>query len=340
MKRHYTRTFAGMALVFGVAAIAALLANAAAGEAKSRYQKLLATDKAEGARRRDEREKVETLSRAMTPLREFAAAWKPVAHLPEKDAAERVRSDIEAIAQRQLGLVTDNAITPQPDRFLFQGIPVRVQRVTLRASGKDLVALVSWLGKVEERYPAAIVEACEFSSNVGGSTGLSLRLVQPVTEPAAHRMPIPSPLPDSMLTPDTITALDWPRYLPQRLKSAIAVGFSRNPLQPAIPGEQRSVPSIHDLSDEITPRLEMALEGKLRSVIHGAAPIIVVDGRVFHPGDEIFIGRGREKPVPDAKTKLKQIGGDRLLFHVAGGTTDKPIQCDVAYALPAFLQGL
>jgi hypothetical protein len=340
MKRYYTRTFAGMALVFGVAIVAAFLANAAAGEAKARYERLLAADKSSTARRSAEKEKMDALSRAMAPVREFAAAWKPVARLPEKDAAERVRSDIEAVAQRQLGLVTDNAITPQPDRFLFQGIPVRVQRVTLRASGKDLVALVSWLGKVEERYPAAIVEGCEFSSNVGGSTGLSIRLVQPISEPVVHRVPVPSTLPDSMLTPETIAALEWPRYFPHRLKSAIAVGFSRNPLQPAILGEQRSVPSIHDLSDEITPRLEMALDGKLRSVIHGTAPIIVVDGRVFHPGDEIFIGPGRERPVPDAKTKLKQIVGDRLLFHVAGGTADKPIQCDVAYVLPAFLRGL
>jgi hypothetical protein len=340
VKRHYARTFAGMALVFGVAAIAALVANAAARDAKGRYQRLLETDKSGTAMRSAEREKIEALAHAMVPVREFAAAWKPVAHLPEKDAAERVRSDIEAVAQRQLGLVTDNAITPQPDRFLFQGIPVRIQRVTLRASGKDLVALVSWLGKVEERYPAAIVEACEFSSNVGGSTGLSIRLVQPVSEPTGHRVPVPSTLPDSMLTPDMIAALDWPRYHPHRLKSAIAVGFPRNPLQPAIPGEQRSVPSIHDLSDEITPRLEMALDGKLRSVIRGATPIIVVDGRVFHPGDEIFIGPGHERPIHDAKTKLKQIVDDRLLFHVAGGTADKPIQCDVAYILPAFLQGL
>jgi hypothetical protein len=336
MRHYYTRTFAGMAVVFTVIAIAAVVANSAATDAKTHYQRVVDDDRSGSEIRSAQREKMVSLRQAIEPAREFSNAWKSVARLPEKEAAERVRSDIEAIAQRQLGLVTDSAITPQPDRFLFQGMPLRAQRVTLRASGRDLVALLTWLGKVEERYPAALVESCDFSSNVGGNTGLTIRLVQLLQESGPRHAIVP--LQESSFAPESINAISWLSYLPQKVKSPVAVGFARNPLQPAVAGEPRPVPALRDMSDEITPRLEMSLDGRLRSVIRGNSPIIVVDGRVFHPGDEIVFGTSRERPVPEAKTKLKEIRPDHLVFHVAGGTADKPIQCDVTYALPTFLK--
>ncbi len=338
MKGYYTRTFFGIAVVFVVLAGAAVLANAVASEARIRYSQLLEADKAGAQLRTAQRQKVERLQRAIEPVREFAAAWTPVARLPEKGAAERVRSDIEAIAQRQLGLVTDNAITPQPERYPFQGLPVRVQRVTLRASGKDLTALMTWLGKVEERYPAALIEGCEFSSNVGGNTGLTIRLVQPLHDNAPRRAFMPATLADPATLPDAIAAIAWSEYLPARLKGPVAVGFHRNPLQPAVQAEHRPMPLVHDDSDEITPRLELALDGRVRSVIRGAVPIVVIDSRVFRVGDDVIVGANRERPIPDSKTKLKEIGDDRLIFHVAGGTVDRPVQCDVTYPLPAFLK--
>ncbi len=338
MKHYYTRTFAGLGIVFGALVAAALLANSAASRAKARRAELLHQDQAGRQRRSVQSTTLATLQLAIQPVREFSAAWRNTARLPEKDAAERVRSEIEAMAQRQLGLVTDNAITPQPDRYLFQGTPLRAQRVTLRASGKDLIALMTWLGKVEEKYPAALVETCEFSSNVGGNTGLTIRLVQPLSEPASHHVLATPPMPASALTPDTVAAFNWLQYLPAKVKGPVAVGFQRNPLQPAVASDQRALPMVRDGGDEITPRLEMALDGRLRSVIRGSTPIIVVDGRVFRVGDELVIGPGRDRPVPDAKTKLKLIGDDRLVFHIAGGSSDRPLQCDVTYALPPFMK--
>ena len=338
MKHYYTRTFVGLGIVFVALAAAALLANSAASQALARRAALLQEDAAGKRRRAAETASLARLQSEMDPVRNFADAWAPFAKLPEKDTAERVRSDIEAMAQRQLGLVTDNAITPQPDRYLFQGAPLRVQRVTLRASGKDLVALMTWLGKVEERYPAALIETCEFSSNVGGNTGLTVRLVQPLQEPGNHRVAAAPIVAASTLAPESIAALNWAQYLPGKVKASLPVGFQRNPLQPAVDADPHALPVLRDGGDEITPRLELALDGRLRSVIRGATPIIVVDGRVFRVGDELVVGAGRERPIPEAKTKLKQIADDRLVFHVAGGSTDHPVQCDITYALPAFMK--
>lgn len=337
MNRYYARTLVGVAIVFAVLIVAAALANALASEARSRYSTLVAADISGSRAREIARRNVERLENATEPMHEFAAAWKATAKLPEKDCAEKIRSEIEAIAQRQLGLVTDNVITPQPDRYNFQGAALRVQRVTLRASGKDLTALMAWLGKVEERYPAALVEACELSANVGGNTGLTIRLVQPLQDTTA-RASLGAIVTDSLLSPESIAAVPWQQYLPAKVKGAVAIGFQRNPLQPAVAADRRPIAAVRDESDEITPRLEIALDGKLRSVIRGGTPIVVVDGRVFRVGDEVLIGGSHERPIPDAKTKLKEIGDDRLIFHVAGGTVDRPVQCDVTYLLPPFLR--
>lgn len=336
--RYYTRTFVGLAFVLLALLAAALIGNSLATEARRRHEQVLAAARAIETRSTLEHEKVQQLRMAMSSVRTFAAGWRSVARIPEKDAAERIRSEIENIAQRQLALVTDNAITPEPEKFAFQGDVVRVQKVTLRASGKDLAALLTWLGKVEEKYPAAVVESCEFSSNVGGSTGLTVRLVQPLAEAKPARFtPVQTPETIAAL-PEMIRAIEWNRYLPERVKAACAVGFQRNPLQPAVVAEQRLPHSWRDDTDEIRPRIEAALDGHVRSVIRGVTPIVVVDGRVFRIGDEILVGKGREKLMPDTKTKLKHVDDDRLMLQVSGGTSDRPILCDVAYDLPAFLR--
>ncbi|HVU32635.1 MAG TPA: hypothetical protein VHE61_04325 [Opitutaceae bacterium] len=333
MNKYYARTILGMAVVFGSLAIAAVLANSAAAEARARYADLLSSARRAEMEAHDERNRFEQVELAMAPVRQFAEQWSEFARLPEKDAAERIRSDIEAIAQRQLALVTDNAITPQPDRYGFQATTLRVQRVTLRASGKDLASLLAWLGRLEEKYPAALIELAEFSSNIGGNTGLTIRLVQPLRINSAHRAPAPA----VRTVLDSIASTRWEHYLPERVKRAVAVGFQRNPLQPAVTGEQQAMSLVRDEADEIHPRIRSALDGRVRTVIRGATSIVVIDGRVFRVGDELVLGSGRERPIPAAVTKLKEIGDDRLVFSVAGGTLERPVQCSVEYLLPAFL---
>lgn len=335
---YYTRTFAGMAILLGALGLGAVLSNSAARAARLRFQTIRESANAIAAQAAAQHQKSERLRRAIGNVREFTAAWTNCANVPEKDAADGIRVGLEAIAQRQLGLVTDNVITPQPERFSFGGSTMRVQRVTLRASGKDLAALLAWLGKVEEKYPAGVMEYCEFSSNVGGNTGLTLRIAEPVFDPSAQSGRATALAADLATLPDTIAAIAWPRYFPAVVKVAVAVGFQRNPLQPAVVADQSVVPHMHDDSDDLAPRLASALEGRVRSVIRGASPIVVIDGRVFRIGDELVIGKSRQKPVPDAKTKLKRIGEDRLVLQVSGGSPERPVQCDVNVELPAFLR--
>jgi hypothetical protein len=337
MNGYYARTVTALILALVILAAAAVLANSLAGDAKTRLMQVSAAAQTASNAGAAQRAKTARLQAAMRPVREFAGTWKAVARLPEKEAAEGMRSEVEAIAQRQLGLVTDNAITPAPEKYSFRGVTARTQKLTLRASGKDLAALLTWLGKVEERYPAAVVEQCDFSSNVGGSTGLTIRLVQALGDASLKRsMYIVAA--ETSLQPETIAGVAWDRYRPSPLKAPVPIGFGRNPLQPAVVADSRPVPALRDEADEITPRVENALDARLRSVIRGAAPLVVIDGRVFRVGDEVVVGKSRDKLIPETKTKLKNISDDRLVLQVTGGTADHPIQCDVTYDLPSFLR--
>lgn len=338
MKSYYTQTVIGMALVLVTVTAAAVLGNSAAETAKARYSHEVSVARTRLEARATHRQALVELEQAIQPARKFSLAWHHVANFATKPSAEVIRSDIETIAQRQLGLVIDGAITPQPERYSFGGGSLPVQRVTLRASGKDLAGLLTWLGAVEEKYPFALIELCEFNSNVGGNTGLTIRLAQPLQDPASIGSAGPDAAEDVRSLPALITAARWSDYYPLGLKGAIAVGFQRNPLQPAIMPDFARVTVSHGGEDALAEKLESAVAGRLHSVVRGSVPIINVDGKLFRVGDELVIGTGREKPVIDVKTKLKQIGAQQLVFHVSGGTTDKPIECDVAYKLPTFFQ--
>lgn len=337
MKRYYTRTFVGMGVVLGVLMSAALLINRYATLADSNLVNLQKDDVTERSTHEKEVTRLVSIRKAMEPVYEFKKAWAN-AKIAEKDAAEKIRADIEAIAQRQLQLVTDSPITPQAERYVFQGIAMRIQRVSLRASGKDLAALMTWLGKVEERYPAASFEMCEYTSNVGGNTALTIRFAQPLQEaPAARPLRPAGSISEASFNPQVIGSIQWLKYLPKALKEPVAVGFQRNPIQPAIVGEHKVAP-LRDDSDEITPKLAQALEGHLRSVIRGEEPMIMVDGRAYRAGDEVLIGPSRARPIEGVRTTLKAIQNDHLVFQVVGISGERSIRADVAYRLPPFLR--
>lgn len=124
----------------------------------------------------------------MPALRRFLQAWAP--HLQpqasEQELAVMLRSSLENAAQRKLGLVTDHAITPETAQLQIQSRTVPVQRVTLRASGESLVALITWLGEAESRFPLARIEHWEVAATGGKNTALKLTLAQPLPEPLLH----------------------------------------------------------------------------------------------------------------------------------------------------------
>lgn len=337
MPTYYRSTVIALALVLVGALVASVMANSAASSARLRGEGARQELAVESSRAATVRAKLERLRAAMQPVRQFAVAWHPAVQLAERDAAERIRTEMEAVAQRQLGLVTDSAITPQPEKVSLHGHSWRVQRVTLRGSGKDIGALLAWLGKVEERYPAAILESCEFVSNVGGSTGLTLRLMQPLADAERKRSTIPAPVDPTALS-EALAVVPWTRYMPGRLKAPVGVGFQRNPLQPAVPAETQPLLRLAATGDEYGPKVEALLQGRIRSVIRGAAPLIVFDGRIFRIGDELTNGRSRGELLADCRIRLKQISEHTLTFHVTGSAGERPVSCDVSYLLPAFLR--
>jgi len=117
----------------------------------------------------------------------FLLAWKPQLDLgtDEKDIALVLRSGLEGLAQRKLGLVTDQATTPEQLRLPLGARGIPIQRVAIRASGDNLSALMAWVGEVEHQYSLARVDALELSAGSGANATLKLTLSHPVLRKGA-----------------------------------------------------------------------------------------------------------------------------------------------------------
>lgn len=119
----------------------------------------------------------------------FLVAWRPHFN-PSSEGrplASTMRGSLEALAQRRLGLITDQGTTPEPLKLVLGGRSWPVQRLGLRASGSSLNALLAWMGEVESLYPAARIESWELSATGVANSALRLNLAQPL------RRPDPSP---------------------------------------------------------------------------------------------------------------------------------------------------
>jgi len=138
---------------------------------------------AEDASRRNE---------ALRPVRRFLQSWEPHCCMlnGEPDQALALRTKLESLAQRRLGLVTDQVLLPDPVRAHVGRRSRLVQRVSLRASGEGLSTLLTWLGEAEAAFPYAHIEAWELVPGVGSGCSLSLTLSQPVSVPASRPNPV------------------------------------------------------------------------------------------------------------------------------------------------------
>lgn len=129
-----------------------------------------------------EKSRVARQRTAHPPIVRFLNAWQPhVVRLgPGRSPGAGMRTILEELAQRKLGLITDQVTTPEPVSLLVAGRPVLVQRVNLRASGENLNALLTWLGEAEALYPYARVEFCEIAAGTGKGVSVRLALAQPL----------------------------------------------------------------------------------------------------------------------------------------------------------------
>lgn len=112
----------------------------------------------------------------------FLAAWEPhlLADRRERTLASNMRAELESLAQRKLGLVTDQITTPEPQTVSIAKQQLLVQRISLRASGENLTALVSWIGEAQALFPLSRVDLCELSAGSAGNVSVQLSLSQPI----------------------------------------------------------------------------------------------------------------------------------------------------------------
>lgn len=125
---------------------------------------------------------LEAERRQMPPVRAFLKAWEP--HLSpfgqEQDIAQGMRTSLERLAQRKLGLVTDQATAPMPARQFLGKRPLLVQKVSLRATGDSLVSVLTWMGEAEAAFPLARVESWELQPSAGSGASLRISLGFPL----------------------------------------------------------------------------------------------------------------------------------------------------------------
>jgi hypothetical protein len=181
-KAHYQKTFGGMVVAIGLAAAAAFGTNNWAANETERYnQQTTALAKAD-TDAQQAANALKAIEQAMRPVQDFMRAWEPYLRpFPrETNFAEAVRSAMDAEAQRKLNLLVDASETPAPSKYTFGGRTFQVQKVTRRANGENLVALLTWLGLVEELFPYARVDKCEVSVGTGRNSALLVTLTFPL----------------------------------------------------------------------------------------------------------------------------------------------------------------
>ncbi len=107
-------------------------------------------------------------------------------------------------------------------------------------------------------------------------------------------------------------------------KQPIEVVIRRNPFQ-ASSEPERPLPLLRDNDDPAT-RLPALLSGHIRSVIREPRPLLLVDGLVVQPGDEVRLGP--DPLLPKHRVVLKAIENDRLVFHLTSLDSQQPGQVE------------
>jgi len=112
-------------------------------------------------------------------------------------------------------------------------------------------------------------------------------------------------------------------------KQPVEVVIRRNPFQ-ASSEPERPLPLLRDKDDPAT-KLPTLLSGRIRSVIRDPHPLLLIEGVVVQPGDEVHLGR--EPLLPKYRVVLKAIEDDRLVFHLTSLDPQQPGQVEAVVML-------
>lgn len=123
---------------------------------------------------------------------------------------------------------------------------------------------------------------------------------------------------------------DYAVGLPSK-KQPVEVVIRKNPFQAGYEPD-RPLPVLRDKDDPVT-KLPLVLNGRIRSVIREPHPLLLVDGLVVQPGDEVRLGR--EPLLPKHRVILKAILEDRLVFHLTSLDAQQPGQVEAVVLLGA-----
>ena len=328
MITYYRKTFCVMGAVLAGTVVAAILSN---GWAES---KIAASETAiVDARDRDEKASQEEVrlaqrSQQMEAVVRFRNEWKK--YLPagrDGELAMALRSSMEEEAQKKLGLVVDGVQTPAASQYALGRRNYKVQSVTMRASGSDLNKLLVWLGDVEQMYALARIEEWELT---GGAQmpALKVTVLQPIVDLALARQ-------EPKINFEVGAPETWLSYLPERVKGAHGINLGRNPLQPV--AVKSSPMPLAPGRDEWSPRLQQALARKVRSVVRGPRPMVMIGDRMVRIGEEVVIGPKAEPLLPDVLVRLKEVTGEDLVFLVSSLRADNQFETTAKYKLEHLL---
>lgn len=117
-------------------------------------------------------------------------------------------------------------------------------------------------------------------------------------------------------------------------KHAEEVKLPRNPFQ-AGQEPERPLPVLKDKDDPVA-KLPGLVAPRIRSIIREPSPLVMIDGKVFRPGDEILLGK--EPPLQKYRVVLKAVGVDQLSFNLTSLDPQQPGQVEAAVPIPSQLK--
>jgi len=181
--KYYKGTLIAMGVSLVGVFLLALMLNSWANEAQEQGEALRREASAAERRAVELEQQRDVAIQEAAPVLDFLKAWKPyLVQAGTRDIGSRMRAEMEAIAQRRLGLVADMPVTPAPASYIYLGREYKVQQVGMQGNGENLANLITWLGAVEQTYPYARVSEWVLRGSGARNSALQLTLLQPIEE--------------------------------------------------------------------------------------------------------------------------------------------------------------